>query len=70
MGPGFKQRERWLSPDNHGYLNGLSRPERVVHFFRRWSAVPVTGNEFQGQRTTDNQNRIEAFARNHDIPIL
>jgi hypothetical protein len=27
----------------HGYLSGLSRPEQVVHFFRRVVGVPDGG---------------------------
>jgi len=53
----------------HGYLSGLSRPEQVVHFFRRVVGVPVITKEVLSQRTADYQNWVEAFARNHDIPI-
>src|SRR5215813_4001537 len=53
----------------HGYLSGLSRPEQVVHFFRRVVGVPVITKEVLSQRTTDYQNWVEALARNHDIPI-
>jgi len=53
----------------HGYLSGLSRPEQVVHFFRRVVGVPAVTKEVLSQRTADYQNWVEAFARNHDIPI-
>src|SRR5215475_546444 len=53
----------------HGYLSGLSRPEQVVHFFRRVVGVPVVSKEVLSQRTANYQNWVEAFARNHDIPI-
>jgi hypothetical protein len=53
----------------HGYLSGLSRPEQVVHFFRRVVGVPVISKEVLSQRTAAYQNWVEAFARNHDIPI-
>jgi hypothetical protein len=53
----------------HGYLSGLSRPEQVVHFFRRVVGVPVLSKEVLSQRTADYQNWVEAFARNHNIPI-
>jgi hypothetical protein len=53
----------------HGYLSGLSRPAQVVHFFRRVVGVPVISKEVLSQRTADYQNWVEAFARNHDIPI-
>jgi hypothetical protein len=53
----------------HGYLSGLSRPEQVVHFFRRVVGIPVLSKEILSQRTADYQNWVEAFARNHNIPI-
>ena len=53
----------------HGYLSGLSRPEQVVHFFRQVVGAPVVSKELLSQRTADYQNWVEAFARNHDIPI-
>jgi len=53
----------------YGYLSGLSRPERVVNFFRLVVGVPVISKEVLSQRTADYQNWVEAFARNHRIPI-
>ena len=53
----------------YGYLSGLSRPEQVVHFFRQVVGVPVVSKEILSQRTADYQNWVEAFARNHRIPI-
>ena len=53
----------------HGYLSGLSRPEQVVHFFRKVVGIPVLSKEILSQRTADYQNWVEAFARNHNIPI-
>src|ERR1700751_3448905 len=53
----------------HGYLSGLSRPEQVVHFFRCIVGVPVISKEVLSQRTADYQKWVEAFARNHNIPI-
>jgi hypothetical protein len=53
----------------HGYLSGLSRPEQVVHFFRGVVGVPVISKEVLSQRTANYQNWVEAFARNHNIPI-
>src|SRR5437899_1348750 len=35
----------------HGYLSGLSRPEQVVHFFRRIVGVPVVSKEILSERT-------------------
>src|SRR4029079_5902675 len=53
----------------HGYLSGLSRPEQVVHFFRQVVGVPVVSKEVLSQRTDDYQAWVEAFARNHRLPI-
>jgi hypothetical protein len=53
----------------HGYLSGLSRPEQVVYFFRQIVGAPVVSKEVLSQRTADYQNWVEAFARNHAIPI-
>ena len=53
----------------YGYLCGLSRPERVVNFFHLVVGVPVVSKEILRQRTADYQNWVEAFARNHRIPI-
>ena len=51
----------------HGYLSGLSRPEQVVHFFRQVVGAPVVSKELLSQRTSDYQNWVEAFARNHKV---
>ena len=53
----------------YGYLSGLSRPERVVNFFHQVVGVPVVSREILSQRTADYQNWVEAYARNHCIPI-
>jgi hypothetical protein len=53
----------------NGYLSGLSRPEQVVYFFRQVLGKPVVDKEALRERTTDYQNWVEAYARNHDIPI-
>jgi hypothetical protein len=53
----------------NGYLNGLSRPEQAVYFFRKVLQVPAITKEVLRQRTTDYRNWVEAFARNHDIQI-
>jgi hypothetical protein len=52
-----------------GYLSSLSRPEQVVYFFRQVVGVPAVSREVLSQRTADYQNWVEAFARNHDLPI-
>jgi hypothetical protein len=53
----------------HGYLTGLSRPEQVVHFVRQVHGIPVVSKEVLSQRTNDYQTWVEAFARNHQIPM-
>ena len=53
----------------HGYLTCLCRPEHVVHFFREVVGVPVITKDTLRQRTNDYQSWVEAFARNHRIPI-
>src|SRR5437660_6392259 len=53
----------------HGYLSGLSLPEQVVHFVRLWHAIPVVSKEVRSQSTHDYQTLVEAFARNHQIPM-
>ena len=53
----------------HGYLSGLSRPEQVVYFFRKVVGVAVLSKEILSQRTAEYQNWVEAFARNHNIPV-
>ena len=53
----------------HGYLSGLSRPEQVVYFFREVLGLPVVDKEVLSRRTHDYQCWVEAFARNHDLPI-
>jgi hypothetical protein len=53
----------------HGYLSGLSRPEQVVYFFREVLGIPIVSKEVLSQRTNHYQSWVEAFARNHQIPI-
>ena len=52
-----------------GYLTALYRPEGVVNFFHMVVGIPVISKEVLSQRTADYQNWVEAFARNHHIPI-
>lgn len=53
----------------HGYLSGLSRPEQVVYFFRQVLGIPVVSKEVLSRRTNDYRDWVEAYARNHKIPI-
>ena len=52
----------------NGYLNGLSRPEQVVHFVREVLGIPVVSKEVLSQRTNDYRNWVEAYGRNHKVP--
>jgi hypothetical protein len=52
-----------------GHLPLLTRPENIVHFFREVHGVGALSKEVLRQRTTDYQQWVEAFARNHQIPI-
>jgi hypothetical protein len=53
----------------YGYLSGLSRPAQVVHFFRNVVGVATVSKEVLSQRTADYQAWVEAYARNHRLPI-
>ena len=53
----------------HGYLSSLSRPEQVVHFVRHVLNIPVVSKEVLSQRTDDYRNWVEAYARNHKLPM-
>jgi hypothetical protein len=53
----------------HGYLSGLSQPEQVVYFFRHVLSIPVVSKEILSQRTNDYRDWVEAYARNHKIPM-
>jgi hypothetical protein len=53
----------------NGYLNGLSRPEQVVYFFRQVLGIPVVSKEILSQRTNDYRGWVDAYARNHKIPV-
>ena len=51
------------------YLSGLSRPEQVVYFFREVLGVAAVDKEILSQRTKEYQTWVEAYARNHKLPI-
>src|SRR5262249_6012593 len=53
----------------NGYLSMLSRPENVVYFFHQVVGEPVITKEVLAKRTADYQSWVEAFARNHRIPM-
>ncbi len=51
-----------------GHLPLLTRPENIVHFFRDVHGVGPITKEVLRQRTTEYNQWVEAFARNHHIP--
>lgn len=53
----------------NGYLSGLSRPEQVVFFFHEVLGLPVVDKEVLSRRTNEYRGWVEAYARNHKIPI-
>ena len=53
----------------HGYLSALTRPEQVVYFFRQVVGVEAVDKAVLSRRTGEYQDWVEAFARNHNIPI-
>ena len=53
----------------HGYRSGLSRPQQLVYFFRDVVGVPMVDNAVLSKRTGEYQGWVEAFARNHKIPM-
>jgi hypothetical protein len=52
-----------------GYLSGLSRPEQVAYFFRQVVGVAAVDKTVLSQRTEVYRNWVEAYARNHHMPI-
>ena len=52
-----------------GYLPLLTREEHIVHFFRDVHRIYPITKEALRARTTEYQQWVEAFARNHRIPI-
>jgi len=53
----------------NGYLSGLARPAQVAYFFHNVVGEPVIGKEVLSRRTNEYQGWVEAFARNHAMPI-
>jgi hypothetical protein len=52
-----------------GYLPLLTRPEHIVHFFRDVQGIYPITKQALAKRTDEYQRWVEAFARNHRIPI-
>ncbi|MBW1717720.1 MAG: hypothetical protein JRJ77_18240 [Deltaproteobacteria bacterium] len=55
--------------DINGYISMLSRPENVVYFFHNVLGQSCITKEILGSRTKHYNQRVEAYAHNHDIPI-
>jgi len=53
----------------NGYLTGLLRPENAVYFFRDVLGCRAITKEVLRQRTDDYARWVEAFARNHRVPV-
>ncbi len=51
------------------YLPFLTRPENIVHFFRGVHGTGAITKEVLRQRTIEYNHWVEAFARNHHLPI-
>src|SRR6266581_1444092 len=53
-----------------GYMPLLTRPEHIVHFFRDLHGqYPITP-QVLAKRTLEYRGWVEAYARNHKIPML
>jgi len=52
-----------------GYLPLLTRPEHLVHFFRDGHGLYPLTKEMLAKRTQEYRQRVDAYARNHRIPI-
>jgi hypothetical protein len=52
-----------------GYLPLLTREEHIVHFFRDVHGIYPITKEALRKRTQEYQQWVEAFARNHGIPL-
>ena len=52
-----------------GYLPLLTRPEHIVHFFRDVHGIAPITKEVLIQRTTEYKAWVDAFARDHGVPI-
>jgi hypothetical protein len=52
-----------------GHLPLLTRPENIVYFFRDVHGAQAITKELLRERTTEYHQWVEAFARNHHIPV-
>ena len=53
-----------------GYLSTLSRPENIEYFFRTIKQVECISKETLRQRTDQYLSWVNAYTRNHEIPIV
>jgi hypothetical protein len=53
----------------NGYLTGLMRPEQAVYFFRDVLGRRAITPEVLRERTDDYHRWVDAFARNHHVPV-
>ena len=53
-----------------GYLSTLSRPENIEYFFRTLKQVDCISKQTLRQRTDQYLSWVNAYAVNHDIPIV
>jgi hypothetical protein len=52
-----------------GHIPLLTRPENIVHFFRDVHQAGAITKEVLRQRTSEYNRWVDAYARNHKIPI-
>lgn len=52
-----------------GHLPLLTRPENIVHFFRDIHHADAITKEILRKRTDEYNRWVQAFARNHQIPV-
>jgi hypothetical protein len=52
-----------------GHIPLLTRPENIVHFFRDVHQAGAITKEVLSQRTREYNRWVDAFARNHKVPI-
>ena len=53
-----------------GYLSTLSRAENIEYFFRTIKQVECIGKETLRQRTDQYLSWVNAYTRNHEIPLV
>ena len=64
-----KSTKRRRTDGNQGSIPRLTRPEHIVHFFRDVHGIYPIPKEALAKRTNQYQQGVEAYARNHNLPI-